>query len=143
MRRTPRTNGLSGTTPATARARLDTVLLHVRPVCMARPWVDIHSLVSIILLPLVLVHDAHANRRSQRNAKLSARLDFHPVLLIAGSCDCALTRSSARHLGLDVRLCEGHARRAAIHYAPHRQAVGLAVAVQNINQSWSIHGLRK
>lgn len=72
LSRGARTDGLARTAPASARARLDTILLHVRPVGMARSRVHVHGLVAIVLFPLVLVHDAHANRRAQRDAELGS-----------------------------------------------------------------------
>jgi hypothetical protein len=108
------TDGLTSTAPSTSRARLGPVLLQVGPVCVARAWVQVHRLIAIVLLPLVLVHDAQANWRAQCNAKLGTRLDLDAVLLVARGGDSRLTRSPARHLRLDVVVCEGHTWRAAV-----------------------------
>jgi hypothetical protein len=122
------TNGLTCATPATARAGLDTVLLEVGPVCVAWPGVHVHSLVSIVLGALVLVHDLNADRCAQCDAKLGAGLDLDLVLLISRSCDRGLSGTPARHLGLNVGFGELHTRRAAVDDGADAEAVRLAIA---------------
>lgn len=117
------TDGLSCTAPATATACFDAIFLQVCPIGVARTRVEVHGAVAVILRPLVLVHDPHANGRSQRDAKLGAGLDFHTILLVARGGDCALARPTAGHLGLDVGLGELHARRAAVDNATDGEAV--------------------
>lgn len=95
---------------------------------MARSWVLIHRLVAIILLALILVHYPKTDWRTQCDAKLSARLDFYTIFLIARSCDGGLAGSPASHLGLDVGFGEGHAWRAAVDNGADRETVGLSIA---------------
>ena len=69
---------------------------------MTRPREAIHSLIPVILGPLILVHDAHADGRAQRDAELRAGLDLDPVLLIAGCGDGGLARPPTCELRLNV-----------------------------------------
>jgi hypothetical protein len=122
------TNGLAGTAPTPTRAGLHAVLLQVRPVRMAGSWVHVHCLVAVVLLPLVLVHDSETDRRAQCDAKLGTGLYLDAIFLITWGRYGGLARSSARHLGLDIVVCEGHAWRAAIDNGTNRQAMRLAIA---------------
>lgn len=108
--------------------------------------VHVHCLVAIVLLALVLVHDSEANRSTQRDSKLGARLYLNTVLLVAGRRDGGLTWSAASHLGLNVGICEGHAWRAAVDNGAHREAMRLAIAgarlVSVVEQSELVRTLR-
>lgn len=84
---------------------------------MAWSWEPVHGVVAVVLGPLVLIHDAHANWRSQSDSKLGARLYLHAVLLVSRGRDRALSWTTASHLGLDVGLCEAHARRDTVDNA--------------------------
>ncbi len=95
---------------------------------MARSRVHVHSLVAVVLLALVLVHDPDANGGAQCDAEFCARLDLDAVLLIAGGCNGGLTRSAARHLRLDVIFGQGHARRATVDDGADGKTVGFAIA---------------
>lgn len=99
---------------------------------MTGTGVQVHCAVSVVLGSLVLVHDAHANGRSQRDAKLGARLDLDLVLFIARCCDGALSRSTSGHLRLDVGLGELHAWRHSVDNTSDTEAVRLAVAVERL-----------
>lgn len=96
---------------------------------MARSGVKVHSLVAIILLALVFVHDPDTNWGTQCNTELCARLNLHAIFLVSWGCDRGLTGAAASHLGLDVALREGHTRRAAIDDGTYTEAVGLSIAV--------------
>lgn len=100
---------------------------------MARPGVQVHGAVAVVLGPLVLVQHAHANGCSQRDAKLGARLDLDPVLFVSRCRDCALPGSAARHLWLDVRLVEAETWWAAVHDAAYAAAVRFAIAVSGVS----------
>ena len=90
---------------------------------MAWSGIEIHSLVAIVLFPLVLVHHAQADRCTQRDTKLCARLDLYPVLFIARRRDGRLTRPSPCHLRLNIGFSERHAWRTAVDYASYTQAM--------------------
>ena len=95
---------------------------------MTRPGVHVHGLVAVVLGALILVHDPDANGCTQRDAKLSTRLDLDLILFISRCCDCGLSGASSCHLGLDVGFSKGHTRRAAINDGANAEAVGLAIA---------------
>lgn len=95
---------------------------------MAWPRVHIHSLVAVVLLPLVFIHDFQTNWRAQCDAKLGARLYLYTVLLVSRCGYGRLARSAARHLGLDVVVCESHAWRAPVDNGADGKAVRLAIA---------------
>lgn len=97
---------------------------------MTRSRVQIHRAIAIILRSLVLIHDAHANRGAQGNAKLGTGLDLNFVFLVARGGDGALSRATACHLGLDVGFGQLHAWRHAVDDAAHAEAVRFAIAVE-------------
>lgn len=129
------TNCLSGAAATTTAARLDAVLLQVCPVSMTRARVQVHGAVAVVLGALVLIHDTHANGGAQRHTELGARLDLNAILLVARGCDCALSRTAAGHLGLDVGLAELHARRTAVNNAADGKAVRLAIAAWRVSSA--------
>lgn len=94
---------------------------------MTRSRVFVHGLVAVVLLALVFVHDSDSNRRAERDAKLCSRLDFYAILFIAWSRNGRLARSASCHLGLDVGLCQRHARRATVNDGADRETVGFAI----------------
>jgi len=94
---------------------------------MAWPGVHVHGLVAVVLLPLVLIHDPQTNWRAQCNAKFGARLYLHPVLLVPRRGYGRLAWSAARHLGLDVVVCESHAWRAPVDNGADGETVRLAI----------------
>lgn len=122
------TNSFACTASASSTAGLYAVFLQVCPICMAGPWVHIHSLVSIILLALVLVHDTNANWRAQCDTELCAGLDLYTIFLVSWGRNRGLARPTARHLGLYVALIKGHAWRAAVDYGTDAEAVRLSIA---------------
>ena len=95
---------------------------------MTRSGVHIHSLVTVVLWSLILVHDLDTNGRAQCQAELSTRLDLDLVFLISRGCNRRLTRSSSCHLGLDVGFSEGHTGRATINDGTDAEAVRFAIA---------------
>lgn len=86
---------------------------------MTGSWVHIHRLVAIVLLALVLVHDPETNWCAKGDTKLRARLDLHTILLVSGCSYGGLAWSAARHLGLDVSVCESHAWWASVDDGTH------------------------
>jgi hypothetical protein len=90
--------------------------------------VHIHCLVAIVLLALVLVHDPEANWSAQCDTELGTGLYLDTILLVARCGDGGLAWSAARHLRLDIGVCEGHAWRAAVDNGADREAMGLAIA---------------
>jgi hypothetical protein len=66
------TNSLASTASATSTAGLDAVLLQVGPIGVTGAGVQVHGAVAVVLGPLVLVHDAHANGRAQGDSKFGA-----------------------------------------------------------------------
>lgn len=120
------TDCFSSTASASSATSLDAILLQVRPIRMARSWEQVHLVALVVMRPLVLVHDAKSNRRAQRDAELGAGLDLDPVLFISRGGYGALTRTTARELGLDVFLREAEAGRAAIDDGYDGATVGFA-----------------
>lgn len=123
------TNGLSCAAPASSTAGFYAVLLQVSPICVTGSRVEVHGAVAVVLGPLVLVHDAHANWSTESDTKLCTRLDLDSVLFISGGGDGALSWSSPRHLGLNIRLFEFETWRASIYDTADTAAMRLAVAV--------------
>jgi hypothetical protein len=95
---------------------------------MTRPGKAIHSIIRIVLGPLVLVHDAHGNRGAEGDAVFRAGVDLDAVLFVARRRDGALARTSACELGLDVGLVEGETWRAAVDYDSDGETVGFTIA---------------
>ena len=86
---------------------------------MRRSGKAVHSIVAIVVRPLILVQNQHPNRRAERHAKFGAGLDLHRVLLISGRGQFALAGAPARELRLDVCLRELHSRWDAIDDTAH------------------------
>jgi hypothetical protein len=95
---------------------------------MTRSGEAIHGPVAVILGSLVLIHDSHRYRRSQRDPEFRARLDFHAVLFIARGGDGGLAGAAARQLGLDVLFCEGEEGRHAVDDDADGEAVRFAIS---------------
>jgi hypothetical protein len=123
-----RTDGFTGTAATTTAAGLDTVLLEVGEVGMARAGEEIHCAATVVLGSLILIANHHANWCAQGNAKFCARLDLNSVFLIPRGSQSTLAGTATGHLRLDVGLGELHARRASIDNAADRAAVRLAIA---------------
>lgn len=122
------TDGLTGTAAATTAAGLDAVLLEVGEIGMAGTGVQVHCATTVVLGPLILVANQHANWGTQCNAELCAGLDLDAILLIARGCQGALAGTAAGHLGLDVVLGELHAGRDTVDDTADGTAVRLAIA---------------
>jgi hypothetical protein len=95
---------------------------------VAGPRVQIHCLVSVVLLALVLVHDPKTNGRAQRDAKFGTGLNLYAVFLVARCRNGGLSGSAPRHLRLNIVFCEAHAGRASIDDGTDAEAMGLAIA---------------
>lgn len=125
------TNCLTGTAATTTAASLDTVLLEVSQICVARTRVQVHRAATVVLRSLVLVADHHANRCSQSDSEFRSRLDLDAVLFVSRGRQRALTGASTGHLGLDVVFCELHAGGAAVNDAANGAAMGFAITVSS------------
>ena len=76
--------------------------------------------------PGVLVFDPQTNRRAEGFAAERAGKDLHRVGFLARRNDFGLAGPAPVQIGLDVRLGELEARRAAVHDHTHAAAVGFA-----------------
>lgn len=96
---------------------------------MAGSGVEVDGLATVVLGTLVLVGDGEENRGSESDAILGSRVDGDAVLLVAGSGDGRLARTTTVELGLDISLDEGEIGRAIVDNARDRFSVGLTRAV--------------
>jgi len=116
--------GLARRGAATTARVADAVFLPIGVVRVARS----ESLrdVAIVLAALVGVADQQRDRRAGRHAFEHAGQDLDLVGLLPLRDVPRRARLAAVELGLDVRLGEPHARRAAVDHAADRGAVRLA-----------------
>jgi hypothetical protein len=95
---------------------------------MAGSGVEVHSGITVVLWPLVIVTHDHGDGRAQGDAELGAGLDLDSVLFVAGGRKGALAGATTCHLRLDVIFCELHSWWYTVDDAAHGAAMRLAIA---------------